>query len=395
MFLTNLIEQNADFARTVIGLHQDGSLPPDTNVIDLDALAENARMLCDEAHRLDLSVVAMSKHIGRNPDALRTLRENGVDSFVAVDLACARAITRAKQPLGHVGHLSQIPRASAAEVSAMEPEQWSVFDLRKAWEAGAAAEELGRTQLLLARIFASDDVVLPGRAGGFDSADILQVADALHATPGARFSGVTTYPALIFDRQLNRVVPAPNLRTLERAAARLSDHGWPDVVVNAPGETSTAVLGLLADAGATHVEPGHGFTGTGALHGVTALPERPAMLYLSEVSHLSGATAYCFGGGLYVCSGSIDYEPTAIVGRDFEHAVRQRVPAQLSKNHQRMDIYGLLHPHPEQDLRPGDSVVFSFRAQAFYTRSMVAGVSGISTGAPRVHALYTTDGRPV
>ncbi len=58
--------------------------------------------------------------------------------------------------------------------------------------------------------------------------------------------------------------------------------------MNAPGVTSTPVLQLLADAGATQVEPGHGFTGTTPLHMVMDLVERPAMVYLTEISHLVG-----------------------------------------------------------------------------------------------------------
>ena len=30
------------------------------------------------------------------------------------------------------------------------------------------------------------------------------------------------------------------------------------------------------------------------------LPELPAVVYVSEVSHLHGGDAYCFGGGLYI-----------------------------------------------------------------------------------------------
>ena len=56
----------------------------------------------------------------------------------------------------------------------------------------------------------------------------------------------------------------------------------------------------LAAAGATQVEPGHGLTGTTALHIFEDLPERPAAVYLTEVSHHYGGKAYCFGGGLYI-----------------------------------------------------------------------------------------------
>ena len=46
---------------------------------------------------------------------------------------------------------------------------------------------------------------------------------------------------------------------------------------------------MLAAAGATQIEPGHGLTGTTPLHAVEDLPETPAVVYLSEVSHLIGA----------------------------------------------------------------------------------------------------------
>jgi predicted amino acid racemase len=117
------------------------------------------------------------------------------------------------------------------------------------------------------------------------------------------------------------------------------------------------------------------------------------MVYLSEVSHLAGDNAYCFGGGLYLCVGSVEYQPTAIVGADFESAIHQRVDAALEPNHQVIDFYGRL-PLPERNsIRPGDSVLFCFRAQAFYTRSLVAAVSGVQTGAPVVEGIYTVDGR--
>ncbi|MCU1558566.1 MAG: amino-acid racemase [Microbacteriaceae bacterium] len=393
MFLTNLIEQNPEFARAVIDLHQSGALPPDCYVIDLDTMGENARSITEESHRLGMEVIAMTKQFGRHPAALRTLRENGVDSFVAVDMTCARAITRTGQPLGHVGHLVQIPRHLAEEASSFDPANWTVFSQGKAAEAAGAALSQGRTQNILARIYGEGDVVIESHAGGFAATDIVETASAIDELDGGRFAGVTSYPALVFDREKHVVRPTPNLRTLEQSIMRLADAGWNDIVVNAPGETSTAVLADLANAGVTQVEPGHGFTATGAYHAFAPLPERPAMVYLSEVSHLAGDNAYCFGGGLYLCVGSVEYQPTAIVGADFESAIHQRVDAALEPNHQVIDFYGRL-PLPERNsIRPGDSVLFCFRAQAFYTRSLVAAVSGVQTGAPVVEGIYTVDGR--
>jgi predicted amino acid racemase len=393
MFLTNLVRQNPAFAQAAIELHQSGDLPPDTYVIDLDMLGTNAEILCSEAHRLGLDVIAMTKQFGRNPVALETLRTNGVDSFVAVDLTCARAIRDAGQPVGHLGHLVQVPRHEAAVAAAMRPRNWTVFSDTKAEEAAAAGVATGTEQRLLARVYDADGMVVETHAGGFVAEDIEKVAERLDRLDGARFSGITTYPALMFDRERHTVVPTPNLATLERTAERLRQAGWDDVSVNGPGETSTTVLATLADAGVTQVEPGHGFTATGAYHAFAELPERPAMLYLSEVSHLDGDTAFCFGGGLYLCIGSVDYQPQALVGRDLDTAVKQRVDATLGQNHQVIDFYGRLAQPPGRTLAPGDSVLFCFRAQVFYTRSLVAPVSGIQSGTPRVEGLYTVDGR--
>lgn len=206
---------------------------------------------------------------------------------------------------------------------------------------------------------------------------------------------MTTYPALVFDREIKRVVATPNLSTVRRCAERLESAGWRDLAINCPGETSTAVLALLAENGATQVEPGHGFTATGAYHAFADLPERPAMLYLSEVSHIDSDTAFCFGGGLYLCIGSVDYQLQALVGRDIDSACGQRVDALISQDHQVIDFYGRLISAPDSHIEVGDSVIFCFRAQAFYTRSTIAPISGVRSGRPRVEGLYTVDGRPL
>ena len=395
MFLNNLLAQNPAFARAAIDLHQSGALPPDTYVIDLDTLAENTKSITTEAHRLGLDVVAMTKQFGRNPDAIRTLKNNGVDSFVAVDIEGARAIHRAKQPIGNVGHLVQVPHHSANEIARLKPLRWTVFDDQKAKEAAQATHAihgLSASQSLLARVFGPDDVVVESHAGGYDAADILKVADRFNNLTGAHFGGVTSYPALLFDKVQHTVHPSPNLHTLESIATTLHNAGHTKTVINGPGETSTKVLQILADHGVTQVEPGHGFTATGGYHAFAKLPERPAMLYLSEVSHLDGDYAFCFGGGLYLCIGSIDYQPRAIVGPDFGAAVKQKVDATLSQNHQVIDFYGRIAQTERRTLKPGDTALFCFRAQVFYVRSHVAAVSGIHTGKPKVEGIYTSSG---
>ena len=179
----------------------------------------------------------------------------------------------------------------------MRPDYWTVFNEEKAVEAARAAEAHGHEQALIARIQAPGDTFYSGHEGGFDAGAVEAVADMLDGTPGGRFAGLTTFPALLFDEGAGEARPTPNLTTLHAAALRLAGQGRRDIVINAPGTTSAHVMAALAEGGATQVEPGHGLTGTTPLHARSELPERPAMLYLTEVSHFHQGRAYCFGGG--------------------------------------------------------------------------------------------------
>ena len=135
-------------------------------------------------------------------------------------------------------------------------------------------------------------------------------------SPGSRFAGITTFPALLFDAATRTVKPTPNLETLRLASETLARFGHKGIEINAPGTTSSVTLEALADAGATQVEPGHGLTGTTPLHVTSDLPETPAVVYLTEVSHLSGGEAFCFGGGLYIDPVFPNYQVRAIVARE-------------------------------------------------------------------------------
>lgn len=188
------------------------------------------------------------------------------------------------------------------------------------------------------------------------------------------------------------MLPTPNLSTLHDVADRLARMNIADVVINAPGTTSSVVLQTLAGGGATQVEPGHGLTGTTPLHAVRDLPERPAMLYLSEVSHLYQGRAYCFGGGLYVDPVFDAYGLKALVGHDPEGALAQAIDATIPEPAM-IDYYGQLHPEAGHRIEIGDTVIFGFRAQAFVTRAFVAPVAGVASGRPVVKGLWSTDGR--
>jgi predicted amino acid racemase len=393
MFLDLIRRRNPTLVEQSIALHQAGKLPANTYVVDLDTLESNSRYICGVANKLGLKVYAMTKQIGRNSSCCKAIARGGITRAVAVDMECARSTHRAGLRLGHIGHLVQVPRFEADAAASLTPDHWTVFSLEKASEAGVAAKKTGRTQPLMARIVGDGDKFYRGHEGGFAAGNILSVADALDDVPSARFAGITTFPAQLFDHESGMVRPTSNLGTLRRAAEALAKAGRTGIEVNTPGTTSSEILPMLAESGATQIEPGHGLTGTTPLHVFEDMPEIPAVVYLSEVSHLFGGEAFCFGGGLYIDPVFPDYQVRAIVSRDPSitdaalAAVDIPVPASI-------DYYGMIDATGPVKPRIGDSVVFGFRPQAFVTRAYVAGVAGLSTGNPIVETICDAFGRP-
>jgi predicted amino acid racemase len=393
MFLDLIRRRNPRLIEQAIALHQAGRLPANAYVIDLDAVEASARLIAAAAKKHNLKVYAMTKQMGRNASFCQAALRGGIDKAVAVDMECARATRRAGMALGHLGHLVQVPRAEAAAAAAMKPDHWTIFNMEKAAEAAAANRQLGQTQGLLARINAEGDRFYRGHEGGFAAADIVAIADRLDALEGARFAGVTSFPALLFEEATGKVKPTPNLATLERAAEALAKAGRRDIEINTPGTTSSAVLEALASAGATQVEPGQGLTGTTPLHAVQDLPETPAVVYLSEVSHLHGSEAFCFGGGLYIDPVFPAYPVKAVVAREPTSAASALAPVDIPSP-AAIDYYGMIDASGLAKPRVGDSVVFGFRPQAFVTRAYVVGVKGLSTGKPIVETIHDALGRP-
>lgn len=389
MFLDVLRRRNRAFLDAVVALHQARRLPANSYALDLDAIRANARVLREAGDRHGLEVFAMAKQVGRAPGFLQAVMDGGIDFGVAVDMTDARALHLGGMRVGHLGHLVQVPQAEAAVAAALQPANWTVFTDDKAAEAVAAS---ARGQDLLARIHAPGDVFYEGHEGGFPADDVVAVAERLAGLDGARFAGITTFPALLYDAVARDVLPTPNLATLERAAERLRAAGVSEVRVNAPGTTSTAVFALLAERGATQVEPGHGLTGTTPLHAVRDLDELPALCYVTEISHLHAGRAFAFGGGLYIDPVSSDYRVRALVadrpGVDDARLLDASIPPPVA-----IDYYAQLDLAGGAPPRTGATVVFGFRIQAFVTRAYVVGVRGVAAGQPEVAGIWTADGK--
>ena len=391
MFLDLLTRRNPALIEAAIALHQDGKLPANCYVLDLDTVEENARIFNDKATSLGLKTFAMTKQVGRHSGFCDAVMRGGIDRCVAVDIGCAVACHRAGLKVGHLGHLVQIPRGEADLAAGyLQPDYWTVFSDDKADEAALAAHRAGRDQALLARIQTEGDTFYRGHEGGFEAGTIVDVADRMDARNGAHFAGITTFPALLFDQDTRKVRPTPNLATLNRAAEALAKAGRSGIEINAPGTTSSAVLPALADAGATQCEPGNGLHGTTPLHAVEDLPERPAVLYLSEVSHTHADKAFCFGGGLYVDPVFPEYDVQAIVSKNPKDTSTRSVEI---PQRQSIDYYGMIDATGPSSPETGDSVIFGFRGQAFVTRAYIAGISGIACGTPTVRTIENIFGQ--
>jgi predicted amino acid racemase len=394
MFIDLLRRRNPAFVLAAQALHQAGAIPANSYVLDLDAVTENARLIRAEGDRLGLKVFAMTKQVSRQSGFSRAVMAGGIDRAVAVDMACAAACHKAGLRIGHLGHLVQVPRGEAAMAARdLAPDYWTVFSDDKAAEAATAAKAAGREPAILARVQTQGDTFYRGHEGGFAAETAVEAARRIDALPGARFAGITTFPAQLYDHATRKVRHTPNLATLQRTADALHRAGFSDLEINAPGTTSLVTLQALAEAGATQVEPGNGLHGTTPLHAVEDLPERPAVLYLTEVSHLHGGRAYCFGGGLYIDPVFPDYGVKALVGAAPTTDAAALRPVEIPPP-AAIDYYGMIDATGPASPRSGDTVVFGFRGQAFVTRAYAVGIAGVSTGNPRVVSIENIFGQP-
>ena len=388
MYLQRLIERNPRLLEAAIMLHQGGRIPPNTWIIDLDTVVENARVLAGEASRLGLKTYLMSKQYGRNPYVSALALANGLNKIVAVDVSCSLMARRYRLPVGHMGHLNQIPRHMVPAMVAMRPDVITVYNIEHARWIDNAAADLDIAQDLLIRVHAPGDIFFDGQEGGFNEGEIPAVVDALSRLRHVRLAGVTSFPCVRYNQRPDETADVtPNLHTILRAAATLRELGIEVKQINAPGNTSAIIMPMLAHYGATHVEPGHGLLGTTPNHAFNGtLPERPTYAYVTEISHHVGDRAYAYGGGLFHDGYIAGSGSGAIVGSNWDEAHDNGVDY-LQDIKQIIDYYVELRPGNR--CKVGDTALLGYRTQMQMTRSYIAPVSGLSGKREvRLHYLF-------
>lgn len=389
MFLQSLLNRNPSFLLSAAQLHQKGEIDSNTYALDLETVTTNSRLLSEKGQSLGIDVIAMTKQVGRNPDFCKAVKLGGISGAVAVDYECGVYSHAAGLDISHIGHLVQIPKSQIARTFNLEPALWTVFSLEQAGDIAKIASEHSEIVNISLRVWDEDCTFYKGHEGGFHSSDVLDIANKLSKMKNLRLAGVTSFPALLFDKQTNQLRITKNAELIRKVAEQLEDLLGYRLIRNMPGTTSVDGIEMLAKAGATQVEPGHGLTGTTPLSAVVETIERPAIAYVTEVMHHHQGKAFVLGGGLYMDPVLGDIPTKAAVfteSGDFE-ILEADMP-----NPGAIDYYAALNPNKNGALPPiGSTVIFGFRPQVFVSRGMTVGIENSST-KPKALNHYGSSG---
>jgi predicted amino acid racemase len=397
----SLIRRNPLLLQTAIKLHQSGEIPQDTWILDLDAHVNNARATVEEAKKYNLHLNYMSKQMGRNPLISQAVVSKGMDGVVAVESQEAKSLYRYGLKISHVGHLVQIPVHEIDYALSMRPDAWTVLSYDNARVLSERAQRKGVKQDLLVQVIGKDDMFYQQEVGGFNYETVVEDVQKINSLPNVQVVGTTTMPALLYDLKSNSIKTTNNLKTVVAAANRLRDElGIEIKQINAPGHTQVSTMKLIADAGATHGEPGTGISGAGTWQVYKDQVEIPAMTYVTEVSHIYGDTVYLQGGGTAYALGGYGISPDGsfwmgptdceldfLIGRTYEFALANRLPS----TYKGADPMNYTHyfPHQGKKISTGDTALSGFCSpQVWVTRSWVAVVQGIQENNSKLLGIF-------
>lgn len=382
MFLEATLRRNPKLVDAAFKLHSEGLIEPDTCILDLDAIINNAKEIKHEADKYGIKLYFMTKQFGRNPYVSTELMKLGYEGAVAVDYREAETLASNSVALGHVGHLVQIPKNKIEALLKARPQYITVYSLEKAKELSEAAVKLGITQRIMVRVIDKGDTLYPAQYGGFYLEELLEEAKKLVELPNLILSGITSFPCFLYNENEGCIKETNNVYTLQKAKSLLEKKLNVNIEqVNMPSANCACNMGNIASFGGTHGEPGHGLLGTTPIHAVSEQVEIPSIVYVSEVSHNLDNKSFCYGGGHYRRS----HMKNALVGKTLKDAARYKVEMPELES---IDYHFTLSDRANVS----DTVVMAFRTQVFVTRSKVAVVKGIQCGEPEVAGIYDSQG---
>lgn len=381
MFLKKIVETNGSFVDACFQLHQSGEILPDSYVIDMDTLRENAKKIYEQARTQNIDVYFMLKQIGRNPVIAKELVKIGYKGAVVVDFKEAEVMMRHNIPIANIGHLVQTPKAMLQKIVDYGCQYYTVFTVDKIRDLNECAKKSGKKISLLLKVVGKDDMIYSGQTAGFRLEELDEAVEEMKGLENVEIKGVTSFPCFLYDGEKESICATNNFETLMTAKEMLGKHGIVVENVNAPSTTSVATLKAMQGYPVHSAEPGHGLTGTTPLHAYKKCEEIPCVAYVSEISHNFDGLAYCYGGGFYR-RGHLE---NALVGNSLETACSVKVDPPSVES---IDYYFGL----EKPCTVNETVVMAFRFQVFVTRSNVCLVEGAKTKAPKLIGTYNSLG---
>lgn len=92
MLLEQTEKRNRKLLEISFYFHQMGSIRPDSYLVDIDMLIENARLMLIEAKKHGIILYFMLKQLGRNPYIAKKLMSLGYTGAVVVDFKEAKVM---------------------------------------------------------------------------------------------------------------------------------------------------------------------------------------------------------------------------------------------------------------------------------------------------------------
>jgi predicted amino acid racemase len=405
--MSKTIRKNRRLVEVATELHQSGQIPPDTYVLDLDMIRSNSEKLQAEANRVRLKSYICSKEFGRNPLVIKTIMNTGMNEALGYDIEEIKVLHRYGIPIGHVGHFGQIPNFDLPWVmQQVKPEFMTVYSIEKAWAISKIAGKAGFVQKVLVKVIEDERLERLATASGFVEDDSISFAKLLQQLDNLKVAGVTSYPATDFSLISKTHSLSASFIAMMRVVRRMEEELGIEVEqVNACGRNCVANMELTASNGATVIEPGHSFIGTLPNHLFEDdSPELPAVIYVTEISHMFSNYAIAFGDSFNATAvigslkNDIKYEYLyAFIGDTPEELVKNGPALALPQNLWQSDLgwsmYANILPTKEHRAKVGDTVVFGYRPQIYRVpRGRTAVVSGIQKGTPKLLGIFDRAG---
>ena len=382
MFIEAVKERNFNLVKTALDFHQKGLISPDSYILDVDTIMDNAKNILEEANKNKIKLYAMTKQIGRIPYIAKKIIDLGYLGIVAVDFKEAEVMIDNNIKLGHIGHLVQTPFNMLENIMEKGVDIITVFSLEKVKEINKIAGKLNKIQNIMIKVIDENDTVYSGQYGGFYLNEVKRLARETLKLKNVKINGITSFPCFLYNNISNKIEITNNVKTIKKCEAILNDIGVKIEQLNMPSLTSLETIKFIKELGGTHGEPGHAISGTTPFNGINFKQEKPAIIYLSEISHNLNDKSYFYGGGYYRRSGI----KNVLVGKYADKLKQLEVNPTLSDN---IDYYFEINGNSDR----GDTVIGSFRTQIFVTRSDVVLIEGLKDNNPVISSVYDSLGR--